>query len=168
MTNANAFELSNGGVGHNLIVPYFTAQDGNITVLHLTNTDVKNGKAVKVRFRGAANSDHILDFQVLLSPGDVWTGAVTAGADGVAQLRRLRYLHVLDAYQGRGPVVRDAPPARSLSAADKAAGTREGYVEIFQHGPASLTWMCTALPLASPLCSRLSSTWVAWLLARHQ
>ena len=131
-TNANAFELSNGGVGHNLIVPYFTAQGGNMTVLHLTNTDVKNGKAVKVRFRGAANSDDILDFQVLLSPGDVWTGAVTAGADGVAQLTTADgTCTVPQLTKGVAQSFDTRRLQGSLSAADKAAGTREGYVEIF-------------------------------------
>lgn len=131
-TDAKAFELSNGGVGHNLIVPYFTAQDGNMTVLHLTNTDVKNGKAVKVRFRGAANSDDILDFQVLLSPGDVWTGAVTAGADGVAQLTTADGTCTVPALSKGVPQSFDTRRLQSsLSAADKAAGTREGYVEIF-------------------------------------
>ena len=131
-TDATAFELTNGGVGHNLIVPYFTAQDGNMTVLHLTNTDVKNGKAVKVRFRGAANSDDILDFQVLLSPGDVWTGAVTAGADGVAQLTTADGTCTVPALSKGVPQSFDTRRLQSsLSAADKAAGTREGYVEIF-------------------------------------
>ena len=131
-TNANAFELTNGGVGHNLIVPYFTAQDGNMTVLHLTNTDVKNGKAVKVRFRGAANSDDILDFQVLLSPGDVWTGAVTAGADGVAQLTTADGTCTVPTLtKGVAQSFDTRRLQGSLSAADKAAGTREGYVEIF-------------------------------------
>ena len=131
-TNATAFELTNGGVGHNLIVPYFTAQDGNMTVLHLTNTDVKNGKAVKVRFRGAANSDDILDFQVLLSPGDVWTGAVTAGADGVAQLTTADGTCTVPTLtKGVAQSFDTRRLQGSLSAADKAAGTREGYVEIF-------------------------------------
>ena len=131
-TNANAFELTNGGVGHNLIVPYFTAQGGNMTVLHLTNTDVKNGKAVKVRFRGAANSDDILDFQVLLSPGDVWTGAVTAGADGVAQLTTADGTCTVPTLtKGVAQSFDTRRLQGSLSAADKAAGTREGYVEIF-------------------------------------
>ena len=131
-TDADAFELSNGGVGHNLIVPYFTAQDGNMTVLHLTNTDVKNGKAVKVRFRGAANSDDILDFQVLLSPGDVWTGAVTAGADGVAQLTTADGTCTVPTLtKGVAQSFDTRRLQGSLSAADKAAGTREGYVEIF-------------------------------------
>lgn len=49
LSNATGFELNEGGTGHNLVVPYFTAQNGNMTVLHLVNTDTLNGKAVKVR-----------------------------------------------------------------------------------------------------------------------
>jgi ABC-type glycerol-3-phosphate transport system substrate-binding protein len=84
-TNATALTFARDGIGHNLLVPYFNAQNGNMSVIHVVNTDTTNGKAVKVRFRGASNSDDILDFQVFLSPGDVWTAAVTANG-GVAQL----------------------------------------------------------------------------------
>ena len=65
-TNATTLELSEGGVGHMLLVPYYSAQNGNMTVLHVVNTDTVNGKAVKVRFRGAANSDDVMDFQVFM------------------------------------------------------------------------------------------------------
>ena len=37
-----------------------------------------NGKAVKVRFRSAVNSDDVFDFTVLMSPGDMWTGGIVA------------------------------------------------------------------------------------------
>src|SRR5256885_2948050 len=62
-----ALTVNESGTGHILVVPYYTAQNGNATVFHLTNTDLVNGKAVKVRFRGASNSDDVLDFQVFLS-----------------------------------------------------------------------------------------------------
>ena len=39
-----------------------------------------------MRFRSASNSDDLLDFQVFLSPGDVWTVAVVADANGLAQI----------------------------------------------------------------------------------
>ena len=68
---------NNNSTGHILISPYFSTQSGNITTLHIANTDLVNGKAVKVRFRSAANSDDVFDFQILMSPGDVWTGGVT-------------------------------------------------------------------------------------------
>src|SRR5256885_9272446 len=62
-----ALTVNESGTGHILVVPYYTAQNGNATVFHLTNTDLVNGKAVKVRFRGASNSDDVLDFQVFRS-----------------------------------------------------------------------------------------------------
>jgi len=131
-TNADGFTLTTGGTGHNLIVPYYTAQDGNMTVLHLTNTDTVNGKAVKIRFRGAANSDDVLDFQILMSPGDVWTGAVTAGANGIAQLTTADGTCTVPSLtKGVAQSFDTRRLQPTLSDADKAAGTREGYVEIF-------------------------------------
>ncbi|WP_312840021.1 cell surface protein [Delftia tsuruhatensis] len=147
LTNAAGFGLSEGGTGHNLVVPYFSAQNGNMTVLHLVNTDTQNGKAVKVRFRGAANSDDLMDFQVFLSPQDVWTAAVTQGANGVLQLvssdntctlPRLNSAPLQaepDGAKAAGAVgFFNGTTARlnpKLSADALAAGSREGYVEIF-------------------------------------
>ncbi|GKT00241.1 surface layer protein NpdA [Acidovorax sp. SUPP3434] len=85
-TTAVGFKKEEGQPGHALLVPYFTAQNGQMTVLHLMNTDIDNGKVVKVRFRGANNGDSLLSVHVLMSPGDMWTAAVTANADGTAQL----------------------------------------------------------------------------------
>jgi hypothetical protein len=131
-TNATGFELSQGGVGHQLIVPYFTAQDGNMTVFHVVNTDTVNGKVMKVRFRGAANSDDILDFYVLLSPGDVWTGAVTANSSGFAQLT------TTDTSCTYPKIASGVPQAfvpnrlnPAWSTAVQAENTREGYIEMF-------------------------------------
>jgi hypothetical protein len=85
--NTHASEtVYDSGVGHQLILPYFSTQNGNATLINLTNTDQTNGKAVKVRFRSGVDSDNIFDFQVFLSPGDVWSAAITQGADGRAQL----------------------------------------------------------------------------------
>ncbi|WP_312300802.1 MULTISPECIES: cell surface protein [Diaphorobacter] len=127
-----ALTVNESGEGHMLLVPYYTAQNGNMTVMHVVNTDTTNGKAMKVRFRGASNSDDVLDFQVFMSPGDVWTAAVTAGADGVAQLVTADGTCTLPAIaKGQQiPFVTDRLPA-SMAADAKAAQTREGYVEIF-------------------------------------
>lgn len=131
-SNANALSLAEGGVGHMLLVPYFNAQNGNMTVLHVVNTDTVNGKAVKVRFRGAANSDDVMDFQVFMSPGDVWTAAVTAGADGIAQIVTADNTCTVPALGKNTP--QSFSTGRldpNKSDTDKANGTREGYVEIF-------------------------------------
>ncbi len=149
-TTAVDLVFAEGGIGHALLVPYFNAQNGNMTVMHVVNTDTSNGKAVKVRFRGALNSDDILDFQVFMSPGDVWTAAVSAGPDGTAQIVTSDVSCTLPklAKGVAQPFVTDRlNPV--LTAADKANNTREGYVEIFNMAdiPPTLVGTATANPL---------------------
>ncbi len=113
------------------LVPYFSAQGANATLLSITNTDTQNGKAVKVRFRGAANSDDVFDFQVFLSPTDVWTANISKGADGRAVLTTSD----ASCTKPAASVLNATPFLTSrldpaLSADAKANGTREGYVEI--------------------------------------
>jgi len=131
---ANALEVTNAGVGHALIVPYFNAQNGNMTVLHVTNTDQTNGKVAKVRFRSASNSDDLLDFQVFLSPGDVWTAAVVADANGLAQIVTADNTCTVPALAAGVPQSFNNSTARLpsfVTEAQRNALTREGYVEIF-------------------------------------
>lgn len=131
-TNATSFAVSQGGVGHQLIVPYFTTQAGNMSVVHIVNTDTANGKALKVRFRGASNSDDIMDLQVLLSPGDVWTASVAQGSDGISTLTT--YDNTCTYPKLSKGVAQPFVTSRlnpNLTAAQIAENTREGYVEIF-------------------------------------
>ncbi|OWG14777.1 hypothetical protein KDK82_4024 [Delftia sp. K82] len=127
-----ALAVNESGTGHILVVPYYTAQNGNSTVFHLTNTDLVNGKAVKVRFRGASNSDDVLDFQVFLSPGDVWTAAVSADANGLAQLVTGDNTCTVPAITPGTPVpfIKDRLSLASWTDTQKNAQTREGYIEI--------------------------------------
>ena len=85
-TNAVVERIRQSGTGHQLLVPYYNTQAGNATLINLVNTDVINGKAVKVRFRGGSNSDDVFDFQLYLSPGDVWAANISKGADGLPRL----------------------------------------------------------------------------------
>ena len=129
--DVTGFKFADGGVGHALVVPYYTVQNGNMTVLHLTNTDMKNGKVAKIRFRGAANSDDVLDFQVLLSPGDVWTAAISKNADGLASLTTGDTTCTIPAIGGQSVAFKTTRLNPALSPEAAAEGTREGYVEIF-------------------------------------
>lgn len=131
-----AFDVNESGTGVIQIVPYFTAQDGNATVLHVVNTDTTNAKAVKIRFRGASNSDDLLDFQVFLSPGDAWTGLASANADGRLQLVTGDSSCTLPA-SVRTDGVTLAPLDRLTNRlwdtpAKVNAQTREGYIEILE------------------------------------
>lgn len=115
------------GVGHILLVPYFTTQGENASLLNIVNTDTANGKAVKLRYRGAANSDDLFDITVYLSPGDVWTANV-ATVDGVSRL-------ITDDKSCTLPSAAEIAATGGKFKTDRlgaagAAGTREGYIEI--------------------------------------
>ncbi len=141
--------LNAGGIGHILMVPYYTAQGDNATLLNITNTDTYNGKAVKVRFRGAQNSDDVFDFQVYLSPGDIWTARVSKGADGRARLDTADNSCTLPASINQSFVTDRLPGTE----AEKAGGTLEGYVEIFNMADVPPTHKKTgdANPVVNPL-----------------
>jgi len=126
---ATKLTLNPNGIGHQLVFPYFTAQGDNATLLSIVNTDTTNGKLVKVRFRGASNSDDLYDFQVLMSPADVWTGAVSKDATtGIAKISTSdNTCTVPAAIGGTFSTNRvDPRPAKGNSANE----TREGYVEV--------------------------------------
>lgn len=117
------------GIGHQLVFPYFTAQSDNATLLTLTNTDLTNGKVVKVRFRGAANSDDLYDFTLLMSPGDVWTAAVSKDATGVAKLVSTDTSCVLPATAKNG-LFSTGRVDGTLTGDALNNQTREGYIEV--------------------------------------
>lgn len=116
------------GVGH--IWPCLTSrhQGTNTTLLNIVNTDTVNGKAVKLRFRGAANSDDIFDISIYLSPGDMWSANVSANGD-------LSALTTSDT-SCTLPSIADIKATNGLfktgrvNPTNNNAETREGYIEI--------------------------------------
>ena len=123
---ATRFVESQDGIGHMLVVPYYTVQGGNATLLNITNSDRVNGKAVKVRFRGASNADDVFNFTLFLSPGDVWAAEISQNpATGLARLSTPD-----DSCTLPTGINRDFDTARLNPASDVANESREGYVEI--------------------------------------
>jgi len=125
---ATTVEVNERGLGHKLVFPYYTTQGSNNTLINVVNTDTVNGKAVKVRFRGAGNSDDLFDFQVLMSPGDVWTASLAQGADGVTKLTTTDNTCVIPSKAAINTAFTNT--VRVDPSKDIAAQTREGYVEI--------------------------------------
>ena len=81
---ANAVNVNHDGLGEVLLYSYYTTEDGNDSLINITNT-TDQVKAVKVRFVESMNSQEVLDFNLYLSAKDVWVAAVipTAGGAGI-------------------------------------------------------------------------------------
>ena len=75
---AQAVNMNPDGLGQVLIYPYYTANDGNSTMLSVVNT-TEQAKAIKVRFLEGFNSREVLDFNLYMSPFDVWVASIEAG-----------------------------------------------------------------------------------------
>lgn len=126
---ATVLQVNTDGLGHINVVPYYSVQNGNDTYINITNTDTRNAKAVKVRFRAASNSDDVFDITVLMSPGDNWAAAITKGADGLPKLvTNDKTCTLPNNVSGASFVTARLNPA--LSDAQKAVEASEGYVEI--------------------------------------
>ena len=87
---ASAVHVNPDGLGQVLIYPYYTVNSQTAinpfnSLLSVVNSTA-SAKAVKVRFLEGKNSVEVLDFNLYLSPHDVWTVAVvptTAGGAGI-------------------------------------------------------------------------------------
>lgn len=123
---ANLFPATTG-VGHILFVPYFSTQNGNGTLLNLVNHDRVNGKAVKLRFRGASNSDDLFDITVYLSPGDHWAANISE-VDTLSALSTSDTSCTLPSKAQIEETKGKFSTNRVLN--NSADETREGYVEI--------------------------------------
>ena len=60
-------------LGDLALVPYYTVNDGWVTGIHIVNTSDQT-QVVKFRFRRATDSMDALDFNIVMSPQDVYAG----------------------------------------------------------------------------------------------
>jgi hypothetical protein len=145
--SANAVYLNSDGLGQVLVYPYYTVRNDTQTLVSVVNT-TDQGKAVKVRFREGKNSRDVLDFNLYLSPKDVWTGSITTEVDlgnstGGAQLKTgdtsCIYPEGDDVNPGRSMRTNGIPfrafdylGARLDGGPTGVDRTREGYIEIIE------------------------------------
>lgn len=80
LTNGSIVNL-NTSTGTAVVIPYYTVKAGWQTLINVTNT-TGNSLAVKFRMYEARNSRDVMDFNIGLSPRDVWTATVSLGPDG--------------------------------------------------------------------------------------
>lgn len=130
--SANAVHINPDGLGQVLIYPYYTVRAGNDTYISVVNTSAVSAKAVKVRFLEGKNSKEVLDFNLYLSPNDVWTGAVVATADGAKLITADKSCTAPAIPAGGQPFVEYA---YSGDGEDQTLNrTREGYFEMIEMG----------------------------------
>lgn len=171
-TSAEAVYKNPDGLGQVLVFPYYTVNStgGNAynTYISITNT-TSQAKVLKVRFREGRASAEVLDFNLYLSPNDVWVGAVAPYTGSGAQVPAALYANPLE-LSCTSPVIPSAgEPFKNfdyLSGTGRDLGgqtgldrTREGYVEVFDMASLSGVFATnvthTALNTPPPNCSAM-------------
>ena len=138
--DASAVYLNPDGLGQALIYPYYTVRSagGNPFNTYITVVNhEQRSKALRVRFREGKNGREVANFNLYLSPNDVWSAALSATGDGAK-------LTTADNSCVAPPFV-DFPDRRELvfsgtsysgansdGLGDGLDRTREGYVEMIE------------------------------------
>jgi len=131
--SAEAVYQDPNGLGQTLIYPYYTVQQvggkAMNTLVSVVNT-TSSGKVLKVRFREGKASQEVLDFNLFLSPNDVWTAAVVDSGSGGRLLS-------FDKSCTNPAIPATGVDFRNLAYVGDGAGngldrTREGYLEILE------------------------------------
>ncbi len=154
-TPANAVSVAHDNLGDVLVFPYYTVNEGWATYFNITNTSGDTVVA-KVRWREGHNSREVRDFNIVLSPYDVWTAAVvpdaaTGGAKMVTtdnsctmpklgsagdNLTGVSFTSYL--FNGPGTTLADAMAPATADRYDGGPKTndrqREGYFEVISMG----------------------------------
>jgi hypothetical protein len=133
---AGAVNVNPDGLGQVGLLSYYTVQGGYDTYVSIVNTTAYV-KAVKVRFLEGKNSREVLDFNLYLSPYDVWTGAITtASATGPGHLLTHDLSCTVPAIPAGGVDFRNFQyTGTAFDGEDTSlARTREGHIEIIEMG----------------------------------
>ncbi|HXN15771.1 MAG TPA: hypothetical protein VN878_05290, partial [Usitatibacter sp.] len=148
---AEAVYLSPNKMGQVLVYPYYTVQSsgGNSwnTYISVVNTTTQ-AKAVKVRFIEGKTSAEVLDFNLYLSPNDVWVAAIIPADLTGASATAAGHLITNDRSCTNPPIPAGGVDFRNIQYAtgiDALPGvaldrTREGYLEMLEMGVLSGTW----------------------------
>lgn len=148
---AEAVYLNPNNTGQVLVYPYYTVQSANgnawNTYLSVVNTTTR-AKAVKVRVLEGKTSAEVLDFNLFLSPNDMWTAAIIPGPGPDDAARMVTADVSCTNPVGNLPVANGGEPFRNFqyqTGGDALPGrgldrTREGYVEIIEMGTLTGAW----------------------------
>lgn len=130
--------INPNGLGQALIYPYYTVRSaqGNAydTYMAVVNSS-SSSKGLRVRFREGKNSRSVLDLNVYLGDGDVWTAAVTSTSNGTRLITADKSC-TTPAIPASGLSFSNAAYSGSSNDNETATldRTREGFMEIIEMG----------------------------------
>ena len=139
---SNAVHINPDNTGQVLLYPYYTTRGDNVTLISVVNT-TSAGKALKVRFIEGVNSREVRDFNLYLSPFDVWTANISDNGSGgqfVTRDNSCTAPQFFDPATGTSAGAPGSDFTNLLYADEDDFGpfgldrTREGYVEIIEMG----------------------------------
>jgi len=136
---AEAVYLNPNRTGQALVYPYYTVRSTNgndwNTYLSVVNTTTR-AKAVKVRILEGKSSNEVLDFNLFLSPNDVWTAAIVPSSSGGSKILTADASCTRPAIPAGGQEFANFQYSRSgtIDAAIDSSldRTREGYIEMLE------------------------------------
>lgn len=135
--SAQAVSVAPTQLGQVLIYPYYTVKgtDANPfnTLLSVVNT-TGSTKAVKVRFREGKGSAEVLDFNLFLSPYDVWTAELDPSATGGTKMFTGDTSCTIPAIPSTGVEFRNGKYVGDNYKDNSLTRLREGYFEIIEMG----------------------------------
>lgn len=137
--SAEAVFIAPNNTGQALLYPYYTVQNNgtnswNTYISVVNTTDVS--KAIKVRILEGRTSAEVLDFNLFLSPNDVWTAAIIPSDASNTSAGRI----ITADRSCTAPAIPAAgEPFRNFQYSGQAAAlgrdlarTREGYIEMIE------------------------------------
>lgn len=160
---ASSVNLSNNNLGQVLLIPYYNVEDGNETLISITNT-TDRAKAVRIYIREGDNGQTVLQFNIYLSAYDVWNAKITEIVDAGAQIVSYDKSCTVPTL----PSPPSGVPFRSYvylqdGGDTSIARTREGFIEfiemgIIESGSAEETALTHVDGIPSD-CSLLNDNW---------
>jgi hypothetical protein len=139
---ADAVHLNPDGTGQVLIYPYYTVRTSGAaaynTAMSIVNS-TNQTKLVKVRFLEGRNSREVLDFNLFLSPSDVWAGVIVPTASGARVITNDNSCVAPSDLFTRAGNLNDFKNfefsgSNSDSGPTDLDRTREGYMEVIEMG----------------------------------
>jgi len=152
MPPANAVEIAGNGLGDAVLSSFYSVRANQVTSISVVNTSDDYVVAFHVRFRQSTNSADVRDFNVFLSPNDVWNASLSLNADGSIAIKTVDVSCTAPTLMPKGTVNNAANrqlgwvlngqtvnglPVRQMDLDNRFNTTaRDGYIEIIELGVA--------------------------------